>query len=62
MPLEWKPPRKARPRDQWGQFRSQADIRQEQNQARFESLQVAAEELYWQEQDRLDWEREEADQ
>lgn len=47
MALDWKPPRKARPRDQWGQFRSQADIRQEQNQARFESLQVAAEELYW---------------
>ena len=58
----WKPPRRPRPRDQWGQFRSQADIRQEQNQARFESLQVAAEELYWQEQDRLDWEREEANQ
>lgn len=60
--MTWKPPRQQRPRDQWGQFRSQADIKAEQNQARFESLQVAAEELYWQEQDRLDWEREEADQ
>jgi hypothetical protein len=49
-------------RDQWGQFRSKADIKAEQEAARFESLQIAREELYWQEQDRLDWEREEADQ
>jgi hypothetical protein len=62
MPLEWKPPRKQRPRDQWGQFRSKADIKAEQEAARFESLQIAREELYWQEQDRLHWEREEADQ
>jgi hypothetical protein len=60
--VNWKPPRKQRPRDQWGQFRSQADIKAEQDAARFESLQIAREELYWQEQDRLDWEREEADQ
>jgi hypothetical protein len=60
--LNWQPPRRPRPRDQWGQFRSKADIKAEQEAARFESLQIAREELYWQEQDRLDWEREEADQ
>lgn len=47
MSFNWRPPRKARPRDQWGQFRSQADIRAEQERARFESLQVAIEDQYW---------------
>jgi len=45
--MDWKPPRRSRPRDQWGQFRSQADIRAEQERARFESLQVAIEDQYW---------------
>lgn len=45
--MDWKPPRRPRPRDQWGQFRSQADIRAEQERARFESLQVAIEDQYW---------------
>ncbi len=49
--MTWKPPRPQRPRDQWGQFRSKADIRAEQEQARFESLQIAREELFWQAQD-----------
>ena len=49
--MDWNPPRKARPRDQWGQFRSKADIKAEQDAARFESLQIAREELYWQAQE-----------
>ena len=49
--LNWQPPRKARPRDQWGQFRSKADIKAEQEAARFESLQIARDELYWQAQE-----------
>ena len=48
--MDWQPPRKARPRDQWGQFRSKADIKAEQEAARCESLQIAQEELYWQSQ------------
>jgi hypothetical protein len=52
--LNWKPPRKQRPRDQWGQFRSKADIKAEQEAARFESLQIAQEELYWQSQQDAD--------
>jgi hypothetical protein len=46
--MDWKPPRKARPRDQWGQFRSRADIAAEQRASRFDSLLIAAEDLYWQ--------------
>jgi hypothetical protein len=64
--MNWKPPKQQRPRDQWGQFRSKAEVAAElqagQAAARHESMLVAREELYWQEQDRLDWEREEADQ
>jgi hypothetical protein len=45
--FNWRPPRKQRPRDQWGQFRSQADIRAEQEAARRESLRVGIEEQYW---------------
>ena len=47
----WQPPRRPRPRDQWGQFRSKADIKAEQEAARFESLQIARDELYWQAQE-----------
>ena len=50
----WKPPRKQRPRDEWGRFRSRADIAREQNDARFESLQIGNEELYWQAQEPSD--------
>jgi hypothetical protein len=49
--MTWKPPRKQRPRDEWGQFRSQASIRAEQEAARFNSLQVAVEESYWEAQE-----------
>ena len=52
--MEWKPPRKPRPRDQWGQFRSQESIRAEQAAARFESLQVGNEELYWDAQEQAE--------
>jgi hypothetical protein len=48
--VNWRPPRKQRPRDEWGRFRSQADIRAEQNDARLQSLQAAMEERYWQAQ------------
>ena len=48
--MNWQPPRRPRPRDQWGQFRSKADIKAERDTARFESLQIAQEELYWQSQ------------
>jgi len=51
MALDWKPPARPRPRDQWGQFRSKADIKAEQDAARFESLQIARDELYWQAQE-----------
>jgi len=50
--VEWKPPRKQRPRDEWGRFRSQADIRAEQEEARLASFQVGIEECYWEEQER----------
>lgn len=36
---------------QQGQFRSRADIKAEQDAARFESLLIAREELYWQAQE-----------
>lgn len=50
--MDWKPPRKARPRDQWGQFRSQADIAASQHASRFDSLLIANEDLYWTEEER----------
>jgi len=56
--VNWKPPRRARPRDQWGQFRSQADIRAEQERARFESLQVAIEDQYWVAQEKAEYDDE----
>jgi hypothetical protein len=49
--MTWKPPRPQRPRDQWGQFRSKASIKAEQEEARFESLLIAREELFWQGQE-----------
>jgi hypothetical protein len=49
--VTWKPPRQQRPRDQWGQFRSKADILAEQEEARFESLLIAREHLFWQAQE-----------
>jgi hypothetical protein len=49
--MTWKPPRPQRPRDEWGQFRSQASIRAEQEAARFESLQIGREMLFWQAQE-----------
>jgi hypothetical protein len=52
--VTWKPPRQQRPRDQWGQFRSQASIKAEQEEARFESLLIAREELFWQAQEQDD--------
>jgi hypothetical protein len=45
--MSWRPPRRPRPRDQWGQFRSKADVRAEQEQARFDSLRIAIEGQYW---------------
>ena len=52
--MEWKPPRKPRPRDGWGRFRSQAEMLAEraadQAAARFESMQIGNEELYWEAQ------------
>ena len=58
MSLNWRPPRKQRPRDQWGRFRSQADIRAEQEAARFDSLQVAVEEQYWVAQEEAEYDDE----
>jgi hypothetical protein len=49
--MTWKPPRKQRPRDERGQFRSRASIRAEQEASRFESLQIGREMLFWQAQD-----------
>jgi hypothetical protein len=46
--VTWKPPRKQRPRDERGQFRSRASIRAEQDASRFESLQIGREMLFWQ--------------
>jgi hypothetical protein len=53
--VNWRPPRKQRPRDEWGRFRSQADIRAEQEAARRESLRVGIEEQYWIAQEKAEY-------
>lgn len=63
--MVWQPPRKPQIRSQSGRFISKAEamrIRQQEHaEARFESLQVAREELFWQAQqpDYLDYDSDE---
>jgi hypothetical protein len=50
--MDWSVLKAKRPRDQWGQFRSKADIQADIRSAQLESMQAMQEQLAWEAQQR----------